>query len=348
MLNRALAFFILIFTLNTAFSAPMCSDLFSDSGRTREPHFPNSVYAKFPESVVPKILDLVSMNTLETVLNQMTLEVSANIPLPQELGATHKKIEVDLDVEQFGINNGSLVSRLSTTLKTSEKSNRIFEMPKDFLDHHEQANTMLALHMDMINAALKSSLSDLSTHPLKIEAEGLTFLIKKAPELIAIKQTENQQHSRVMARAEATVPRDSIMGSGIAFKNDIRAEVSLEAELVIEKDNSVSLKVIRVQKHDFELDADALRFNNSTLMGRTAKWAIEKIAVSQILRFNNKSKTQPMIIRNLFRVPAKLMGLNIQLLNMYLDNDGYMKVQLNIEPENESKLPLKVRIKQRS
>lgn len=323
--------FTVFLSLNA--NANICVDLFKP---TREPHFPSSVYAKFPEAVVPKLLDVVSMDVLSKALNQMTMEVSADIPLPEGLGAKSKKIEMDIDVEQMGVQNGSIVSRLSTTLKTPQPEiNKAAEMPKDLLQENAQANSMLALHIDMINAAIKSSLSDLATSPLKFEADGVKYLMTKAPVL-----RPGNEPNRVLIRAEATIPRESIAFSSLAFKKDIRAEVSLDAEFIIDQNNSVSLRVLGVHKNDFNLDAETIRFSSSS-------WLINKVANMQISQFNRQSQTKPIVISGLFKIPPQVMGLNVQLLKMYLDNDGYLKVQLNIEPKSEQDAKIRVRFKDR-
>lgn len=347
MKKLAFALFILLPFLSLQSSALMCVDLFATISKpVREPHFPSSVYAKFPAGVVPKLLDTVSMDALGKALNQMTMEVSAEIPLPEGLGPKSKKIEMDIDVEQLEMQEGSLVSRLSTTLKTPKPSfNLPVTAPKDFKTT-ENFNSILALHLGMINAAIKSSLGDLVISPLKFESQGMTFLMTKAPVLSALPENYNG-HSRLQIRAEVTIPRQSILMSGVAFKNDIRAQASLEAEFIVNTDNSVSLKVLGVHKNDFSLDPETMRFAKSNIVGRSAAWALEAIAKTQIERFNRLSVTQPVIIPKLFRVPQQIMGLNVEMQRMHVDNDGYLKVQLNINPKEENESNVRVRFKNR-
>lgn len=339
-----------LLSLKSFASAPMCASLFSAApSQVREPHFPGSVYAKFPENVMPKLLDMMSMEALERTLNQMTIEVSADIPLPESIGATSKKIELDIDVEQFAIQNGSLISRLSSTFKTPKNDAAVtHEAPKDFhtsiAEPNSEANSQIALHLDMINAALKSSLADLATAPLKFSTDNILIELRTAPVLMAMPNAgKNQTH--ILARAEVVIPRSSIPLSGVAFKQDIRAQATLEAEFIVTNDNSVSLKVIGVHKEGFSLDPETMRVANSGLVGKSIEWALQKSALTVIDFFNRTSRKKPILIENLFRIPSTFVGLNLQILKMYIDNDGYLKVQLNISPKASQDSSLKLRLK---
>lgn len=335
-MNRTIGLIsIFIFFVSPVY-AQRCIDLFD---KRSSPHFPGSVYVSVPADVVPGLLKGVSIETLKSVLDKLSVEVGVEIPLPEGTGPKTHKVELDIDVDQVEMTERGLVSRLNTTLKSKDHFvTPAKTAPKEVVNPNVKANALMALHIDMVNAAISNSLKDMQTRPWNFGFGGLNFKVSKAPQLVGITGVE-RHYSRLMIEAEASVPRSSVQLAGVVFNNDITAKVKLEAEFVVQN-NSVSLKIVGLHKNSFELDTSSVRFGVS-------RSAVSSLANYVAGRMSASMTAQPIVFKDLFTLPNNIMGYGIQLVHMFIDNDGYLKIQLNIEPHAALPTNLKIRLNNR-
>jgi hypothetical protein len=113
----------------------------------------------------------------------------------------------------------------------------------------------------------------------------------------------------------------------------------MAAEFVV-RNNSISLQVIGVHNEDIILDTGTVRF-------KPTAWSLNKVAQGIVKLLNHRMHREPMIFPNLMTVPGQVAGVKTQVVNITVDDDGYMKVHLNMKPEETEPTNLRVRIKPR-
>lgn len=341
--------------LGSAAQAQMCYEIFPETTQAVEPSFAQSVWIKAPLkatiaqlNTITRILDPSSFQVLGNILSQATFEVGAIFPMPEGVVGNARAVKIDLGISHMEVKNGSIIGSFDASFEEPHVS-REKSAPKDIFDEHESLNSMVALRLSMVNAAIKSAIGNLEEAPVSLQVEGTSYRLIDAPVLKPTPNASPKNH-KVLIQTSTMIPVDAEKlpwiarkAAAVFFNDGIRVDTTIEAELSLEDDNSVSIVASHVQKNTFILDPEQMRFSSNLI-----QTAIQKIATMAVDVFNRDLADNPIKMNKLFRMPTQIAGAKVKLKNVYLDSDGFLKVQINIETEEEKDTPepmIKIRIR---
>lgn len=121
-----------------------------------------------------------------------------------------------------------------------------------------------------------------------------------------------------------------MMLSRLAFKSDIDIQASVDAEIVVGKDNSISLVIRKIEDSNFQMDLSDLRFSHAFMVGSFARNSALKVAGMLLQQMNRDLARSPMSFQQLIQMPTTVVGIQTQVAAVSLGADGYLKIDLSM------------------